>query len=322
MLPTERLRKINKNFGNAAWRLVDTFRADKGKEDSPDWSNWCFLPFGGWYAIACFLLHKSNLDLADIAFMQELAAVGTWRPTQDVVRFDSTILESVRSTEINGKIPSDIFYRLPAWAVYVEVTMVVNTFVCDGFLVMLEEDANDKHPELRLFFSPVEDGVNLIPYVLYLGDWTVETALEKANETIRFNSGNDKLGFEMEQGLLEAINLTLYICANGLPETENDGQTAKSRPQAKKVKDGWRLFPPPKPTIHTVGLKIGEEIRKYQATNRPQSNGTHASPRPHIRRAHWHGYWHGPRGKQEFRLQWLPPIPVALKKEDSANGQN
>lgn len=45
-----------------------------------------------------------------------------------------------------------------------------------------------------------------------------------------------------------------------------------------------------------------------------------ASPSPHIRRAHWHSYWMGPRqeGHPDRKpvLKWLPPIPVAMDKGD------
>lgn len=45
----------------------------------------------------------------------------------------------------------------------------------------------------------------------------------------------------------------------------------------------------------------------------------HRSPRPHYRRAHWHSFWTGPRGKPEEReiiLKWLPPIPVGIAELD------
>ena len=52
------------------------------------------------------------------------------------------------------------------------------------------------------------------------------------------------------------------------------------------------------------------------------STGTHASPRPHIRRAHWHSYWVGKGdepGAREVMLKWLPPIPVNVQNvEDLA----
>ena len=44
--------------------------------------------------------------------------------------------------------------------------------------------------------------------------------------------------------------------------------------------------------------------------------GTHASPRPHIRRAHWHSFWVGKRDQPDARsvtLKWLPPIPVNVQ---------
>jgi len=44
-------------------------------------------------------------------------------------------------------------------------------------------------------------------------------------------------------------------------------------------------------------------VRDAQAAGGP--GGT---VRPHIRRAHWHGYWTGPReGTQTFVYHWLPP---------------
>ena len=45
-------------------------------------------------------------------------------------------------------------------------------------------------------------------------------------------------------------------------------------------------------------------------------SGTHASPRPHVRRAHWHSYWVGQKDQPEARsvvLKWLPPIPVNVQ---------
>jgi hypothetical protein len=34
------------------------------------------------------------------------------------------------------------------------------------------------------------------------------------------------------------------------------------------------------------------------------------SPRTHIRRAHWHGYWTGSSEQKRFKYNWLSPIVV------------
>jgi hypothetical protein len=37
-----------------------------------------------------------------------------------------------------------------------------------------------------------------------------------------------------------------------------------------------------------------------------------ASPRPHIRRAHWHTFLTG-QGRQARKLRWMPPIAVRVE---------
>ena len=48
----------------------------------------------------------------------------------------------------------------------------------------------------------------------------------------------------------------------------------------------------------------------------PSAAGTR--PRAHIRRAHWHRFWTGPRdGERTPRVKWLPPIPVNVDDLDA-----
>ncbi|MGC6378155.1 hypothetical protein ACNO7L_10190 [Bisgaard Taxon 45] len=57
------------------------------------------------------------------------------------------------------------------------------------------------------------------------------------------------------------------------------------------------------------------ENRK-RVKGKDSKNGSHKTRRPHIRRAHWHGYWTGKRDEPEnrkFDLKWLPPFAVGLK---------
>lgn len=84
------------------------------------------------------------------------------------------------------------------------------------------------------------------------------------------------------------------------------------KPSAKKVKkSGWRIFPPAKPKLHILGTAAGEKFRQY-VTSEKEKRGL----APHIRRAHWHGFWHGPlKGERDFRLRWLSPIPVNMGDE-------
>src|SRR5262249_43973173 len=78
-----------------------------------------------------------------------------------------------------------------------------------------------------------------------------------------------------------------------------------------------RLFPPDRPNRWEVGCRLGAALRRALSKRKPTAlTGTHASSRPHIRRAHWHSFWTGKRDQPDARsaiLKWLPPIPVDVQ---------
>src|SRR5271157_6628010 len=65
------------------------------------------------------------------------------------------------------------------------------------------------------------------------------------------------------------------------------------------------------------GISPGAALRQALSEHEPsEPTGTHASPRPHIRRAHWHSFWVGKKDQPDARsvtLKWLPPIPVNVQ---------
>lgn len=69
-------------------------------------------------------------------------------------------------------------------------------------------------------------------------------------------------------------------------------------------------------TWSEVGCRIGSELRaykRYESERKPYQGGT---VRPHMRRAHWHHYWIGPRdGDRKLVLKWIPPTMVGVGKE-------
>lgn len=67
-----------------------------------------------------------------------------------------------------------------------------------------------------------------------------------------------------------------------------------------------------------IGEKTGAMLRKARR-EAFEHEPTGRTVAPHIRRAHWHGFWTGPRKgpqavNQKFVLKWLPPIFVQSSK--------
>lgn len=79
------------------------------------------------------------------------------------------------------------------------------------------------------------------------------------------------------------------------------------------TRQGLRAHPADRIQQWTVAWRIGAALAAAERRERepPARAGTPTgrSPKPHLRRAHWHLYWTGP-GRAEPRVKWLPPIPV------------
>ena len=75
---------------------------------------------------------------------------------------------------------------------------------------------------------------------------------------------------------------------------------------------------PEAPRVWDVGVRIASAIRRF--SGRPFEDGTvpgsHASPRPHVRSAHWHTYWTGPRDAvfplKKPVMRWILPLPIGM----------
>jgi hypothetical protein len=270
----------------------------------------------GWYAIVTAGSGK-NLSLEQVAEVSRLAAIGTWRYTQGIYRFHPAVFDALKTTEMTGDIPCEVLYRLPEWCPYIETPgLDINGLKISGFFIHLEWDANDGRHELRFL---VDSERGLVPIPLHLGKWPLVEALERMIEEADRHSDAARIeGLKSKPEPLSIVSqiamvvsplvsLVLYLCA-GDPEYRGQ-KPVRYRPT--KTKKGIRLFPPPGPTFYHLADRIGDQIEGVRNIGSP------CCPRPHIRRAHWHGYWSGPRtGQRRFEFHWLPPILVNREEMD------
>lgn len=208
-----------------AWRQVDAFRQDKGK-DLPDWPEWCFLPLGGVHAIVT--ADPGNTDpLALMSDVGRLGALAAWRVTQGIYRFDPALYERVAETPVDRDIPCQVLYHLPEWCVYIETPGLTFTGQpLHGFFAHLEYDVNSGGHELRLVFDCDDQ---LTPLPLHLGSWPLAEALDRAlDEAMRqaTMAGYTRATGQLQQGrqdqagmlalldeLEHVISLLLFLCS-------------------------------------------------------------------------------------------------------------
>lgn len=314
------------------WKNVDIFRHDL-RQKGPGWDARVFLPFNDWFAFIDRFYRQMRQPELRALVARLLASLSAWRPTQDIIRFDPDLYASLLKTGLTGRMPAELLQRLPAWGIYVEAPgLEMSGRRMEGFFASLEL-CND--PDIILLNVTCLDArLDSSQFFLPIGDWSVREAVDRRNAD--FIEATARLGgraagaslLRLEEGLTQILNLLIYICAYGLAGGGADAPApgATPRPAPRKVRGIWRLFPPDRPVIRKLGGEFGELIRRHDAAPRRGVAGAHASPRPHLRRAHWHGYWQGSDRKEaarprQFQVRWLPPIPVGRMEEPEAEAE-
>ena len=298
------------------------------------YSRSCFLPLSGWLAIV--QQARPELDLADRCCVAAfLGAVGTWRYSQGIYKFDADLYKELLNSESGGKLPTDVLTRLPEWSVYLETPdLFYDGQECYGVFVHLSDDPVDGVCELRLyaitenmsFNAPSPEGY--LAFSIHLKeDITLDQAYDLWYDRIKENAAGVEIPDEQQYykdlkadraenvGFIKKIiNLVLYICSEE-PEIV-DRKTPDwlpTFPHPKKTKGRLRFFPAKRPHFYDVGKNLGEELRKAkEAIPAPATGRTVVS---HLRRAHWHSFWTGKRNpgretEQKLIVKWLPPIFV------------
>lgn len=316
MRPNQHLINMGKTHPKIN-KLIDGLRQGKGK-DLPNWASFCFLPMAGWYAITCQSLGKSSLDLYGIVQMQGLASTHTWQYSKGVYRFDDDLYQALIDSRIDGDLPSGILHRLPEWCVYLDTpNLTFGGVPVYGFFAHLEHDINTGGHELRLLLD-ADDRFISVP--LHLGEWSLLTAVDKyINQAgaMGAKKGQDFVMLsdtpnDIAHDIMPFVSLLLYLCSDE-PDLSNLSapQDRPTRPQPKKTKQGWRLFPADKVKTWIVGQELGERLRQTYAEYR-QSTGK----KPHFRRGHYKTYWTGSKdGEQKAISRWIAPAIVGVKND-------
>ncbi len=322
------LRRWTAKYGEKSlkklWRLADEMR-----RDNRSGLGWCYLSTDCWFQVAKAVLGH-EVAFNDMTEMLHVASYGTWRLTKDIVSFDPTLYKELTESKLDGEIPFDALRCIPAWGFYVETPgMSVDGREVQGFYV--RGDVNSIHMHfIAADWIPAK--VNILDHQLpLLGGLTLEDELVGQFDALLASDMLDLEGVTDAQiaetrawivaqarDMLPALSLLLYVCKYGFPGQPSAPVPTFGKADKRGKKRGWRTEAAPAPTVRRIGVKIGAKLREAATRDQKTASlpGTHASPRPHIRHGHWHGYWEGPRGTgQKLVLHWLAPFGVALRDD-------
>jgi len=287
-------------------------------ENIPDW---CIMP-----TLFPFLVMTDRYgESFYLTHMNELMTMGTtyiWRCSKGVYRFAPEIYDALVHQPLTGNLPQECLYRMPEWAVYIETPgLSYERIPVEGFIAHLDYNMFSRSVDLQ--FAIFRKGIDMPKMIaLPLGEGTLLDAMDRVDQVdmmfaghqsnIRYIGSRD----EYRQTFSSMLQLLLYLCSDepDMPEIEH--------PQKRRRLSGG-VRSPEVPRVWDVGVRISTAIRNYRAgeVKHPwvEAEGEghgHASPRPHVRSAHWHTYWTGPREavfpEKKPVMRWIPPLPIGM----------
>jgi len=355
--PVHYLAQCSRRFPQV-WRQHDQARREY--KPILNWPDWCYAPVAvtAIAILGAPALHASN-ELIDeqAAIMKCYSALAAWRITKGVYIFDQTIWDRLWETQIEGDLPVEVLRQLPEYCVYIPFPRPLDYYTIDcfhripiyGFFAHLEQlSAGDTYLLLTLDIDTssvrgcdvgaYHELVNItLPLKgdlseccrLFVGGLKrglgdrrrmAEAGEIDAEQIPYFLDAEQWVDHQQDLLIRPLLAILLYLCT---AEADIRGPDPIRGLRTYKSKRGLRALTPDEPTIREVGYVIGAKFRAAIAAASSRSaggGGAHGSPMPHVRRAHYHGYWIGPKAAIEgeqptsrrFILKWLNPIFVNM----------
>ncbi len=326
--PDKWIRAMNRKYPNI-WTELRKQYADpdnllgsgaRVKEFMQGVPDWCIMPT----LFPFMLLTDRYGEIFYMSHMDEIMTLGStyiWRCSKGVYRFAPEIYQALISQPLTGDLPMECLYHLPEWAVYIETPgLSYERHPMYGFIAHLDYNLFSRGVDLQ--FAMFLEGREMPKTVaLPFGEGGILDAMERVDRVdSMFGNPNVRVRYvgsrdEYKATFTSMLQLLFYLCSDepDMPEIEH--------PQKRRTLSGG-VRAPGEPRVWDVGVRISNIIRKYRngssgyQRDENAEPGTHASPRPHVRSAHWHTYWTGPRQaafpERKPIVKWIPPIPIGM----------
>lgn len=215
-----------------------------------------------------------------------------WKENKTIYELDDEFVKTLIDTEIN-KIPTQIFDYLPYDQILVKFKLYEN-------ITAILLDVNKKFGFITVS-------------AIYMNKYN--DSMKSDFYTVSYNSKNEycnTIDFIPDKVINKIVyNFIMYI------SQPHPGDIERSNNNNIYIKDNISI----KINKWNVGFRYGNTIRKLKSENKDINKITinqykkHCSPKPHIRKAHWHTYKVG-RGRKKIIVKWVAPILVNTNTSD------
>lgn len=314
-----------------AWEQMKDFHDHNGRDGLSHWPEWCYAPIAAAIAVATegapITPQNREYFFNSMKLAQQIAALAPWRLSKEVFLVDEDFEALLFEQDGDLDIPSEILLQLPYPCFYMEFHNLTLGHRYHGAFVHLEYDVKSHDRELRFLF--VSETGNTWGFPIHIDEQSLESNLAHTraegysnllpdeHEIRAAMTTTEERSRLLNEFLRKALQLVLYVCASNAEISPNSEQALITK-RSSTIKDRYAEI-----RKWDVGARYGASIRQYRKkeslpVNDEKAHGTHASPRPHMRRGHWHNYWTGPKSDPSQRklvLKWTPPTIIGADEE-------
>ena len=211
-----------------------------------------------------------------MTMMRALATIYTWRLHKLIFSFDETLERLLCEETDQTMIPVEVLHRLPK-SFYV----ATRTFCdMDGFFVSVVDGQGEEDVTIYLVILFTSGDFGFVSCTFSQNCSSLSDISIQAESAKQFSSAEQ---------LFKLLQLVLYV--------------ASDQKMVKKVSS--------EVVVYNVGAMSQSAYRKAKDSTVAEEEKHGTRKKPHYRRAHWHTYWIGPRGRnRKMILRWNPPVYV------------
>jgi hypothetical protein len=281
------------------------------------YSDEIFLPINA-YTYFLKEIGFSGDELSKQSVACTLSAVSAWNFTRQVYNISTELFFELVKTPYKEVVPFEVFNKFPNYGIYIRLLSPVQLqgsydsvlmgFWCSMGYALRGGDFKNILVVRHIFHASGKTEADPVNIALVKG----KTIAESFKETFKYHCGH--VGEDEEKAVVDLncrlLNVILYICSSNceiMDASPNVTRHPFKLMYGKKKKGVFQLLPPLRPKVLELGKSVSASLQEFGRLSKSSTSPI----RPHVRRAHWHGFWTGPRsGERDYILKWIPPILV------------